>query len=715
MSSVTTGKSNGVRLDWLAGALIVLSPLAFSTRIENSFGLPRMLIVALAAIFGAGHLTAWAWTSPGTVRRAWLARVWPILAWLAWSTLTTVLQHRDLTAMSALGFVWVCVLPALALAAGTLTPANRRTLLALAVCMGGAQSLYALLQWMQWDPLFGHATAQMPAVQASQRVMGTIGYQNTLGEYLALLLPTACWLAASAPGRRSRMTWIALAASMVLAILLTRSRGAIGAACVGGVATLALTAHPRSPTRPARFWSRRIALPATIGLVLLLAVGVMTRREGDLALHHRLQQAVDTRSAAWQQRELIWLATVRMVPGHLLSGRGLGAVARDYLDQLADALHSPAHAHRRPYALNVRETHNDYLQMLAETGVVGMGLWLIVLGTTLRQLGRSALAGSIAAFMVAGLVSFPLHVQPVAPLFWMLVGLGLGAAPASSPPMPPRPLHPLWGLALVPLLLAGAAVLYGDRLFLHGRTAADAGRLEESRRSYARAERFQPFNPRLRFFHGTAHLAAGRPAEALAAFQTATKGGFTDLNLWRSEARARLDMDQPDAAVVLLRHAAATGLRPDDVYPELASALVRAGDPQAAVAALQQTRLYATETELASCVIARDLITQRRIAETIALLTPLAASPHSRPEERADVLELLGSALMMNGDYAGAERHLSEADHIHANNTSILNNLGAALHLQGRTTQAMATWQRVLRLDPTNDIARRNLHAIGVP
>ena len=46
-------------------------------------------------------------------------------------------------------------------------------------------------------------------------------------------------------------------------------------------------------------------------------------------------------------------------------------------------------------------------------------------------------------------------------------------------------------------------------------------------------------------------------------------------------------------------------------------------------------------------------------------------------------------------------------------NPIFLNNLGTAYARANRMPEAIATWQAVLRIDPTNDLAQKNLAAAG--
>jgi putative inorganic carbon (hco3(-)) transporter len=232
------------------------------------------------------------------------------------------------------------------------------------------------------------------------------------------------------------LRWLSLGASGVLVagIGLSQSRGAwLGA---GVAATTLLLAW--SP------FTRRLLIPCVLAgaFVMILAVAGLLPP----SILDRLAQAVEyfgvfdvrnveVTSQNWAivERMAHWQAGWYMFVDHPWLGVGAGNYAAAYPDYYVGMWREP-----------LGHAHNYYLNMLAELGVVGGGLLLLLVGLAFRQLGgaligsQSQLDGfwrSVLAGVVGGLVVFCVHnmfdslfVHSVNIQVGVLLGLGLVAA-----------------------------------------------------------------------------------------------------------------------------------------------------------------------------------------------------------------------------------------------------------------------------------------------
>jgi O-antigen ligase len=294
------------------------------------------------------------------------------------------------------------------------------------------------------------------------------GNSQLLAAYLVVLLPVA--VVFSQVGEMDGRRLLACVAAVLIAsaLLLTGDRSAwIGAAAaLLLVAALGLRAgHLREVARHKHLW----LVP---GILALGAVGLffaLGRSEPPVSAR-AATLAAPTAPPSFQWRLQLWSICERIVRTHPLAGAGVGSyplVANDaavrigpptLLGSSAPALAITVGGHAYsgivPTAEQVRQqgdsmssmAHNEYLQIAAELGLIGLALYLALLVRFVRRGfmaisrtgSRSRRAVFIAAMgaVVAGCVSaagnpawrFP----DVAPLLWLALGVGVAATRARA-------------------------------------------------------------------------------------------------------------------------------------------------------------------------------------------------------------------------------------------------------------------------------------------
>jgi len=257
--------------------------------------------------------------------------------------------------------------------------------------------LDAWLQTLTGLSLGGHADAE--------RISGIFGADNLkLGPTLAVLAPFALWSAHERWGR----TGLVLAFLLLLGpVLLAGSRA--GWLCYGLVALAFAWREAGS--------ARRFALGCGLGVVLVALAGTVAwrtsgrfqdRMERTLAVFADEPQGLDE---ALTGRPAIWRASVRMVGEHPWNGVGVRGFRYAYPD------YAPANDHFLvDEACGVGEgachAHQLVLEVLSETGVVGLLLWL---GGTLwafrawRRQGAVARARAFPVTVALAVMLFPLN------------------------------------------------------------------------------------------------------------------------------------------------------------------------------------------------------------------------------------------------------------------------------------------------------------------
>ena len=258
------------------------------------------------------------------------------------------------------------------------------------------------------------------------------------GSVLLLLLPFTVSVALTAQKAAWRWGALAACAAGALCLFLSQTRSAWAGLAVAAVIFGWLWAK-RTGYRLPRL--QVVLLPTAfllMGLVLVWLVvspadqrAALTSRAATLtALSH---------DGSWQSRLGLWRGTARLIEAYPAIGIGLGR----YPGEQWQWTHSggPLAAAEHPSLTN--EAHSFYLQTAAETGVIGLGLYLAVLiafaARGLRRLQKSRrplseqsalLIAALSALAGQGMdaLASPSWQFPEASFFfWAVLGLGLAA------------------------------------------------------------------------------------------------------------------------------------------------------------------------------------------------------------------------------------------------------------------------------------------------
>lgn len=326
----------------------------------------RALLVVLACYIGAALISALDSVAPGK----------------SWSTVAGLLRFAPLG-------LYACF---------AIRRASRLRPLYVAVAV--VVALWVLDAWVQaltgWS-VGGQAEAE--------RISGIFGADNLkLGPTLAVLSPFVLWAARDRWGGRG--LWLA-AAILLGPVLLAGARA--GWLCYALV-VLAFAWREAGSLR------RFALLCVGAGVVLAVAGAVAwqtsprfhARMERTLAVFQDSPQGLDQALAG---RVEIWQDSMRMAHAHPINGVGVRGFRYAYPD------YAPADDHfLTDEACGLGEgachAHQVVLEVVTETGVVGLALWLLALGWALRYWRRVGAAARAQAFPITvalGVMLFPLN------------------------------------------------------------------------------------------------------------------------------------------------------------------------------------------------------------------------------------------------------------------------------------------------------------------
>jgi O-antigen ligase len=288
-----------------------------------------------------------------------------------------------------------------------------------------AGALISVLAGAAMNGLHSSATAIQTASSGEGRLSGGAGDPN----YLAAGLVPAIVLASGLAGavRNAILRWSLLTAVGILAVGLaaTESRGGLVAAAVALFAAVL-------------FYRRRRA-QVLVWFAVAVSVAAVWFTTSPAAWHR-----ISHFDATGTGRTDLWRVAWQAGKDHPIVGVGLNnyrAVSGRYVRR-PGALHSVALIVEKPHVV-----HNAYLQLFAETGIIGLGLFLsIVIGCLLAafraalrfdELNERGLAGLARGVLVGtiGMLAASFFLSDGSdPRLWVLLALGPALLALASKP-----------------------------------------------------------------------------------------------------------------------------------------------------------------------------------------------------------------------------------------------------------------------------------------
>jgi len=213
---------------------------------------------------------------------------------------------------------------------------------------------------------------------AMDRARGPFVNPDHFGSYLNMVLPiaTAGVVFPTFLVRRNSEPFRVFCTVVVLvvsiALLLTLSRAGWIGAVIGFSSLVALSNFIPRAKRPAIFrlsWKAAVPLCALMLVAIIATSSLVAGGAGRQAADQRLKETISQHQSL-HFRVGVWRDTLPMVRDFPLFGTGLGTFQDLF-----------PHYKTPPYMANeIREAHNDYLELLASTGFIGFALlgWFLV-------------------------------------------------------------------------------------------------------------------------------------------------------------------------------------------------------------------------------------------------------------------------------------------------------------------------------------------------
>ncbi len=281
------------------------------------------------------------------------------------------------------------------------------------------------------------ATAGILSFSPSVPATAAFGHKQLLAAFLVLLLPVAVVFAYMGQTKRQRclagLGWALLACGL----LLTGNRTSWVSSVVGLLVLVALACSRgthQSP-QPRKSWIQKRRVVTRIMILIAIVATTFALLGGSSLVRQRLTSLTTDGSFPWRLR--VWSACGKMLQDRPFMGWGIGSMPLN-ADRYAADVPSAGQVVQHGATLSSL-AHNEYLQLATELGLVGLALYLAVLGGFFYGGVRSfkrmpagprkwlllAALGAIAAQCVDALANPGWHFGDVSSLFWLLLGIGI--------------------------------------------------------------------------------------------------------------------------------------------------------------------------------------------------------------------------------------------------------------------------------------------------
>jgi O-antigen ligase len=321
------------------------------------------------------------------------------------------------------------------------SPAQIRKLAVLPAATGALIGVLALLQHAGLDPLAG-ILRYREATRYRTGVFVTLGNPEYLGGYLAPLVLVMAGFALSGATWRTRAAAGLSAVAILAATLLTGSRGAFLGLLFGAL-VFSVGAFLVEARLPARIRIGGLAAGLALAAIVVGAVYQIPESHPAGLLRRRMRDVANPYSESLRSRTVFNLIALELAREHPLLGIGPGLYGVEFWNAfLALERRDPSVSFEvlaRDFNGRLAEhAHNDWLEIWAETGLLGLAAWMALLAVwavaIIRALAAQhlaprprillvALASAVLALLVNALFNFPLHDPARASLFWLLLAL----------------------------------------------------------------------------------------------------------------------------------------------------------------------------------------------------------------------------------------------------------------------------------------------------
>jgi O-antigen ligase len=288
-------------------------------------------------------------------------------------------------------------------------------------------SIYTIVQYYGLDPLY----------KEFHRLTSTLGQKNWISNYVAMIFPIIFSFFLLQKQKKVKIIYYILLSVLYTNIMICQSRGIWISIFVSSIIGFYFIYKIKLVKyfRENRKWL--IILTLTFLIITVIYSTNNSLNKTAVTVVQRAATTFDKSDTSINNRKLIWKTTFNMIKDNPWFGSGIGTFKLNYQNYQADYLQENPEDIK--YWIKAGEAHNEYLQIWAELGIIGLGIFLLIIyfyyqlivsflkkdkDAPKRLIVLGMLSGT-TCFLTHCLFSFPLHVPALGSAFFMMIGLTL--------------------------------------------------------------------------------------------------------------------------------------------------------------------------------------------------------------------------------------------------------------------------------------------------
>ena len=283
--------------------------------------------------------------------------------------------------------------------------------------------LYTLIQYYGFDPYLDNLHS----------LTSTIGQKNWISNYLAMIFPVVFSYFLLEQTKKDKIKYFFFLSILYATLMICQSRGIWISISI----TTILAIYIIFKFKLIKIFQENKKW-LTLLLVTFLIITIIYSTDNPLnksaiTIPQRALSTFDEQDPSINTRLLIWGATLDMIKDKPLFGSGIGTFKMNYLDYQANYLKENPYYIK--YSGKAAEAHNEYLQIWAELGIIGLGIFLSIIfifyniaikyfkneESNRNKIIVFGLLLGITIFLIHNLFTFPLHVPVLGFTFFILL------------------------------------------------------------------------------------------------------------------------------------------------------------------------------------------------------------------------------------------------------------------------------------------------------